>query len=246
MSAAPTFGSLFSGIGGIDLGFERAGFVCRWQVEINEYCRRVLAKHWPNVKRYGDIRELFIHELEAVDVVAGGFPCKNTSNAAAIHGRRTGLSGPESRLWSEQYHIIVALHPEWAVVENVLGVSTWAQTIKANLERVGYTVSRLQASARGVGAPHLRRRVFFIANRDGKRLEESGACGPSPAEYFERGAPDGDAWLSTLPGVLRVDDGVPGGLHRRERIECLGNAVVPDCAEWIGRRIAVAMGRRTS
>ena len=75
LCAGLSFGSLFSGIGGIDLGLERAGMVCRWQVEIDEYCRKVLAKHWPEVPKYGDIRELTGAELEPADLIAGGFPC---------------------------------------------------------------------------------------------------------------------------------------------------------------------------
>lgn len=237
-SAVPlTFGSLFAGIGGMDLGLERAGMECKWQVEISEYCQLVLARHWPHVRRCGDIRGVFSFDLEYVDVIAGGFPCKNTSNAAAIHGKRSGLSGPESGLWAEQYRIIVANRPEWAVVENPLGVDTWAEKITTDLERVGYAVSRLPLSGEGVGAPHLRRRVFFVANRDGKRLAQSGPFGSSPAERIERGATERDAWLSSLPGVLRVDDGVPGRLHRRERIECVGNAVMPRMAELIGKAI---------
>jgi DNA (cytosine-5)-methyltransferase 1 len=232
-----TFGSLFAGIGGMDLGLEWSGMECRWQVEINEYCQRVLAKHWPNVKRYGDIRQVFSFDLEYVDVIAGGFPCKNTSNAAAIHGKRSGLSGPESGLWAEQYRIIVANRPEWAIVENPLGVDTWAETITGDFQRVGYGVSRVPISGCGVGAPHLRRRLFFVANRDGKRLAQSGPLGSSPAESGERGAAERDAWLSSLARVLRVDDGVPGGLHRRERIQCVGNAVMPQMAALIGREI---------
>ena len=91
-----TFGSLFAGIGGFDLGFERAGMVCRWQVEIDEFCQKVLAKHWPDVTRYGDVRECGKHNLEAVDLICGGFPCQDVS----VAGKRAGLEGKRSGLWS--------------------------------------------------------------------------------------------------------------------------------------------------
>src|SRR5262245_58763257 len=84
----PTVGSLFSGIGGMDLGLERAGFEVRWQVEIDLFCRRVLAKHWPGVKRYGDIRGVG-EGLEWVNGIAAGFPCQDVSHA----GKQAGIEG---------------------------------------------------------------------------------------------------------------------------------------------------------
>lgn len=69
------FGSLFSGIGGMDLGLERAGMECIWQVEIDPFCRKVLTKHWPNVPKFNDVREVGKHNLERPDLIAGGFPC---------------------------------------------------------------------------------------------------------------------------------------------------------------------------
>ena len=128
-------------------------------------------------------------------------------------------------------------------MENVSGVEKWADQITLGLEGHGYTVSKLRVSAEDIGAPHLRRRVFFVANLDGKRLEVSGSRNASAACGVSRGAIDGNAWLSSVAGILRVVDGVPGGVDRRERIEKLGNAVVPQVGEWIGRRILEASER---
>jgi DNA (cytosine-5)-methyltransferase 1 len=234
-----TFGSLFAGIGGFDLGFEQAGLTCSWQVEINEFCRKVLAKHWPTVRRHDDVRTFTDGRDPAewsVDVIAGGFPCKQTSTAAAVHGRRVGLAGKDSGLWANMLAIVRWIEPRFVVVENP--PSEWLAEVSRGLAGAGYRVSRVPVSADGVGAPHLRRRMFLVADHHRTGLPESWATGPSAAECGPRGADHRDTWLSSLPGVLRVDDGIPGGLDRRERIQAVGNSIVPLCAEIIGRRLA--------
>ncbi len=112
-----TFGSLFAGIGGFDLGFERAGLECKWQVEIDPYCQRVLAKHWPEVRRHDDIRTFPPDGSDEwrVDVICGGFPCQDISDA----GKRAGIDGERSGLWAEYARILGAIRPRFAVVENV-------------------------------------------------------------------------------------------------------------------------------
>lgn len=119
------------------------------------------------------------------------------------------------------------------------GASTWKSQIKSGLESAGYTLpdEPIDVSAESVGAPHLRRRLFWIANRDGKRLEITRLRRSPKTERQSRGATDGNAWLSSLPGVLRVDDGIPGGMDRRNRIECCGNSVSPIVVELLGREI---------
>lgn len=237
-----TFGSLFAGIGGLDLGFERGGWRCAWQVEINPYARSVLEKHWPNVRRHDDVRTFPVGPGWECDAIIGGFPCKQTSTAAAITGRRTGLAGPDSGLWFELLRVVRILRPSWVVVENVGGADSWKETIQSGLEDAGYRVSNrpLEVPAESVGAPHRRRRLFWIADVDGKGLEITRQGGPSEVDGFERRSPDRNSWLSSLAGVGRVDDGVPGGVDRRKRIEALGNAVVPQVAEFIARRIVAA------
>lgn len=110
-------GSLFSGIGGIDLGFERAGFEVAWQCEIDPHARRVLERHWPGVHIYGDVREVG-SGADAVDVLVGGFPCQDVS----VAGRRAGLAGERSGLWFEFHRVLRELRPGWVVIENVPGL----------------------------------------------------------------------------------------------------------------------------
>ncbi len=153
-----TFGSLFSGIGGIDLGLERAGMSCSWQVEIDEYAQKVLAKHWPNVARYGDVYTVGKDTLAGVDLIAGGFPCQPHSLAG---GRQA--SEDERDLWPEFYRIIRELKPRFVLGENVLGLlssegGTFFGTILRQLAEAGYDVEWGVLRASDVGAPHQRER----------------------------------------------------------------------------------------
>lgn len=240
-----TFGSLFSGVGGLDLGFTRAGLRCRWQVEINDFCRAVLAKHWPEVRRHDDIRTFQPTPSEYVDVICGGFPCKQTSTGAAVHGRRSGLAGKDSGLWFQMLRVVRLVRPRWVVVENVAGAGTWREEIQGGLADAGYRVpgEPLRLSAEGFGAPHRRRRLFWVAHRDEPGLSLARLPDPPQTQRESGRAVDGNAWLPALAGVLRVDDGIPGGVDRRERIQAIGNAVVPALAEWVGRIILEASTR---
>lgn len=235
--ASLRFISMFAGIGGIDLGLERTGHKCVGQVEINPFCIKVLEKHWPDTWRHDDITTLNPETIPPAEMWTGGFPCKQTSVAAAIHNRRTGIAGKDSGLWLEYWLRIRHRMPEWVLVENVPGVKAWEVEIKGRLEGIGYTVSQPKLSAAGVGAPHLRRRVFYVANLDGKRLE-----GPGPNESPEAASrpwrtPPGDLWREHQPGDWRMGDGLPG---RVDRLRALGNAVVPQVAEYIGRLLMEA------
>lgn len=239
-----TFGSLFAGIGGFDLGFERAGMRCAWQVEIDPFCRKVLAKHWSDVRRWDDVRTFPPEPIDGwrVDVICGGFPCKQTSTAAAIHGKRNGLDGTDSGLWYGMLRVVQLLRPRWVVVENVAGAATWSREIARGLAVAGYQLPDKPTClpAACFGAIHRRRRLFWIADLDGKGLEIAWQPEPPSSVCIPRGTADGNPWLSSLPGVLRVADGVPGRVDRRRRIERLGNSVVPQVAQWIGRRIVEA------
>lgn len=153
------FGSLFTGIGGMDLGLERAGMSCMWQVEVEPYCTRVLERHWPKVKRYGDIRQIKWQEVEHVDLICGGFPCQPFSLA----GRRKGVAD-ERNLWPEMLRAVRGIRPHWVLGENVPGIGPYLDTICADLEGEGYEVILLEIPAAAFGAPHLRYRLFIIAH----------------------------------------------------------------------------------
>jgi DNA (cytosine-5)-methyltransferase 1 len=164
-----TFGSLFAGIGGFDLGFERAGMTCKWQVEIDDYANRVLAKHWPNVHRERDIRTAGRHNLERVDVICGGFPCQDISYA----GLGAGLDGERSGLFFEAIRVVRELRPRIVVLENVAALLTRGlDRVLGTLAEIGYDAEWHCIPAAAVGAPHIRDRVFVI----GQRNEDSGRC----------------------------------------------------------------------
>lgn len=155
-----TMGSLFAGIGGFDLGFERAGFKTSWQVEIDPYCQKVLAKNFPEAERFGDIRECGIHNLKPVDIICGGFPCQDISNA----GLRAGIEGERSGLWKEYARIIRELRPKFVVVENVAALlGRGMGVVLGDLAEIGYDAEWEIISAADVGAPHLRERVWLLA-----------------------------------------------------------------------------------
>lgn len=221
-----TFGSLFAGIGGLDLGLQRAGMECIWQVEKDEYCRRVLAKHWPNVRRYEDVRDISVQVLDRPSVICGGFPCQDISHA----GRRAGLQGEHSGLWAHFSRVVSELGCRYVLVENTTGLLVRGLgTILGDLADLGYDAEWHVIPAAAVGAPHLRARVFVLAY---PRRKWNGSSADSLLAGWS-GTQHGHRWPST-PRVCGADDGVPA---RVDRLRALGNAVVPQVAEWIGRRI---------
>lgn len=254
-------GSLFSGIGGFDLGLERAGMKIIWQVENDPYCAKVLAKHWPDVKRYGDIKTIDWSEVERPDLICGGFPCQPVSHA----GKRLAQDDPRW-LWPWFRDSIRALRPRFVLVENVPGLlSAGMSDILGDLAESGYDAEWDCIPAAAVGAPHLRYRLWLVAypkifpewtglRTDEQTQERGGRSGDSSGESY---LPDSDhtrcaqqrgtvassaenttaqfgSWWAVEPAVGRVAHGVP---HRVDRLRGLGNAVVPQVVEWIGRRI---------
>lgn len=160
-------GSLFSGIGGLELGLEWSGLgETVWQVEIDPKLRNCLATHWPNARRYSDITTIRGTDLAPVDLICGGFPCQDVSSA----GKRAGLSGARSGLWSEFRRIVEERQPRWVCVENVAsGATKWVDAIRSDLERIGYESLSIPIGAADCGAWHERQRVFIAAYRNGVR-----------------------------------------------------------------------------
>ena len=233
-----TFGSLFAGIGGFDLGFERAGLTCSWQVEINPFCRTVLAKHWPDVRRHDDVKTFPPTDAAEwrVDVICGGFPCQDIS----VAGRGAGIAeGTRSGLWSEYARIIRVVRPRFVVVENVPALlARGLGRVLGDLSESGYDAEWDCLPAAAFGAPHIRDRVFVVADADGERREEQHAPALATGagfdhRFFAERPGHADHWR-VEPDVGRVAHGVP---QRVDRLRGLGNAFVPQVAEWIGRSI---------
>lgn len=237
MRNPPTYLSLFSGIGGLDLGLDRAGFRCVGQVERDPFCQRVLAKHWPEVPRHDDVETAVDWWLgtghPAPHLVAGGSPCQPVSNT----GRRLGEED-ERWLWPAMANLVATARPVWVVVENVPGLRTKGlSTVLADLRGLGYRARTGTIRACEMGAPHPRERLFILAHAESYRrwtgLRQGRTCAPRPP-MFGGAQPAHRAGWPTEPRVARVAHGVPAGVDRRR---ALGNAVVPAVGEHIGRLI---------
>ena len=224
-----TFGSLFAGIGGFDLGLERAGLTCKWQVEIDPWCRAVLQKHWPTVPKFADIRDVRAQTLERVDVLCGGFPCQDVSTA----GKRAGIDGARSGLWTEYARLIGELRPRFVLVENVSGLLVHGLgRVLGDLAVLRYDAEWQCVPAAAFGAPQRRTRVWIVAYPGCLTAQV-----PAARIFTAKQKPERVAWWEVEPGVDRVADGIP---HRMDRLCGLGNAVVPQVAEWLGRRLLAA------
>jgi len=160
------FLSVFSGVGGLDLGLEWAGWSCVGMCEQDEFCRSVLAHNFPGVPICGDVRDLT--DPPEADAFVGGFPCQDISTA----GKGAGIDGERSGLWSEFHRLIRGARPRWVIAENVPALrNRGADRVLGDLEGEGYTCWPLVVGARHVGAPHRRDRVFIVAHRGGERSQ---------------------------------------------------------------------------
>jgi DNA (cytosine-5)-methyltransferase 1 len=267
-----TVGSLFAGIEGIGLGLERTGgFKTVWQVEIDDYATKVLEKHWPDVRRWRDVRTFpprswefsyswrglpaipFAPDVKRettrdewyVDLICGGFPCTDISYA----GKGAGLAGEHSGLWYEFARVIRILRPRYVLVENVAALLTRGlDAVLGTLASLGYDAEWFSLDAKRAGIPQRGRdRTFLLAYTSGMFSnggnDNSNGRGdvrfvfPKSRNGNRETLPGRGHWETDHPGVLRMANGISSRIHR---LRCLGNAVVPQVAEWIGNRILEA------
>ena len=243
--------SLFSGIGGLDLAAEWAGFKTIGQCEFADYPHKILTKHWPKVPKWRDIRDINATDFyrrtgqRSVDCISGGFPCQPHSTA----GKRKA-SADDRDLWPEMRRVICEIKPRWVVGENVRGLLSsengrfFARLLR-DFSEMGYDVGWCVISASAVGAVHRRERVAIIAHDHSirqQRREPKKIAKVSEWEDFRfhvhllhRATED----YLAQSGILRSDDGIPGKV---DRIKCLGNAVVPQQFYSVFKSIAEIEG----
>jgi len=231
-----TFGSLFAGIGGFDLGLERAGMECRWQVEIDAYASSVLAKHWPGVTRWGDVRTFPVDDPAdwQVDLICAGVPCQPVSHA----GKQKGASD-DRWMWGEALRIVADLCPRFFVAENPIGLlnhdggRTFHGILRA-FASVGYVCEWHVIAAYAVGAPHRRERVWLVCFRNRPGIEADSSRSDSDCLGLHRARIDigGEAQLRhEQVGVTRqmgadVAD-ADGGRRQRKRLPKHGDQQGP-------------------
>lgn len=228
---------LFSGIGGFSLGLERAGMQTIAFCEVDPVCRQVLQKHWPDVPIFEDVKTLSAKDIhETVDVICGGFPCQDISVAGNGHG----LAGERSGLWYEYRRLIEEIHPRYVIIENVAALrSRGLDEVLRCLDALGYDAEWHCIPASAIGAPHQRDRLWIVAYPMRLRTQVSPE-GKLAAEQMLGG--EGKAWgaeshatcWASEPRVGGVAYGVPG---RVDRVKQLGNSVIPQIPEIIGRAI---------
>jgi len=206
-----TFGSLFAGIGGFDLGLERAGMECAWQVEIEDFPRRVLEAHWPGLYRPLDVCDVGGENLDPVDLICGGFPCQDLS----VAGKRAGLAGERSGLFFEFMRIVDELAPSWVLIENVLGLlsSNGGRDMGAvlgTLAELGYGYAYRVLDAQFFGVAQRRRRVFIIGHRGNYECPAKVLFEP---ESCPRGSPPSRKERKTLASRVAGCAGADGPIY---------------------------------
>jgi DNA (cytosine-5)-methyltransferase 1 len=228
-----TVGSLFSGIGGLDLGLERAGMQVIWQSEIEPYACKVLKKHWPEVVNYGDIKSIDWDTMQRPNVICAGYPCQPFS----LTGNRKGETD-ERHLWPWVREAISRLRPNYAILENVRGhLSMGGLSVIADLATIGYDAEWRIVSASSVGAPHRRDRLIIVGYPNGKPKTQQKLATKEALQVEPLGNTPwlrAFEWPTNQPNMVGMVDGLSNWVDRRRG---LGNAVVPQVAEVIGRLV---------
>lgn len=242
----------FAGIGGFSLGLERTGkFKTVAFCEMDAYCQEVLKQHWEGIPIYDYIEDVTAGRLlqdgiGRVDVITGGFPCQDVSTAGSMWFTPEGTNAPRSGLWAELARLIGEIRPRYAIMENVPNLiagddGRWFGRILSDLAEIGFDAEWHCIPASGIGAPHRRERVWIIAYPSEQGLQGSSEAGNDSSQGQERGYQlftgcSGVPWRAweAEPSVGRVVVGLP---RRVDRIKALGNSIVPQIAEELGRAI---------
>ncbi len=229
----------------MDLGLERAGMKCSWQVEIDEFCRGVLEKRWPGVKRLGDVTRVHGSELERVNGLVAGFPCQDVSHA----GKQAGIEGSRTSLYREALRLYRYLRPDWLLLENVTGLLDGGiGRVLGDLAEIGCDAEWDCYRTADFGAPSVRERVFILAYPASYRLEghveqvlqRPHGWASEALDAWNRSSSPFREWRKLLaePRIIRVAGGFAKRVDRpKRRLKAIGNCVSPVVAEWIGRRI---------
>jgi DNA (cytosine-5)-methyltransferase 1 len=228
-----THGSLFTGIGGFDLGAQKEGIKTLWTCDIEKYTRLITKKHFPETIQHEDIRELI--NPGYVDIISGGFPCQDIS----INGHGRGINGTRSGLWSEMFRIIRHVRPKYAIIENSPALLFRGfERILLDLSQIGYNAEWQCLSNRSFGYPHKRERIYVIAYAmpigSQTSIFNNGKINP----IFRKWSPIESEYNSIAQGIYQMSDSenirndvrVSSWTHR---ISAIGNAINPTIARYL-------------
>ncbi len=228
-----THGSLFSGIGGFELAAQWVGIPTLWNCEIAPYPRKILAKTFPETRRYEDIRQL--SNPEHVDIISGGFPCQDISLA----GNGVGIAGSRSGLWKEMRRIIREVRPRYVIIENSPALLLRGfERVLCDLSEIGYDAEWQCLSNADFGFDHRRERVYVIAYSDEVKRQAGRIQEWSPTQGIFVPPSIQHCGFALAQRVLEmpdrerigINDGIQGWTHR---VGCLGNAVNPVVAKYL-------------
>lgn len=250
--------SLFSGGGLGDYGLELSGMEIVGQVEIDDYCQKILKLRWPKVPKWTDIRSVDSWDVFArsgqIDVISGGFPCQDISTA----GKGAGITGERSGLWKEMHRIIREIRPRYVLVENVTALlGRGLGTVLGDLAEIGYDTEWVCVSSENLGADHERERIWVVAYpnsigcgqpenerqqpwraktiRPGKVISKREASINQSPKIFIGQIPCGKSqWIDSERGICRVSHGTPNRIHR---LAAIGNGQDVRAVRWVGQKI---------
>jgi len=243
VSGILSHGSLFSGIGGFELGAKKAGIETVWNCEIDEFNRKVLNKHFPNSFQYSDI--LKMENPEYVDIISGGFPCQDISIAKTKNIQ--GINGTRSGLWKEMFRIICEVRPKYIVIENSpMLINRGLDTVIIDFAKIGYVFEWQCLSATQFGFNHIRERFYGIAYSEQMRCAGNNEVFECLEKVLSKETPRQNSLpmpikrfnSSSNYELLRIDDGFSRELDKN-RIAACGNAVIPLITYYLFRAIMV-------